>query len=258
MVITVWAGRKTRVHHQRGSSPLFFIIKIVFGDTYMKELSVFVDESGDFGEYRNHSPYYIITMIFHEQEHSVESAVYKLDEEFRNMNIGGHCVHMGPLLRREEDYKYMGIKERQRILNKTMAFVRSVDIKHKSFFIEKKHIQSREDATDKLSKEIDSFIRENYQIFSAYDVIKIYYDNGQVEVNKIISSVFNNLLKNVEFRKVIPSEYKLFQVADLCCTFELLRIKLKYKDLSKSEQRFFGDKRNLQKNYLKHITKKEF
>ena len=31
----------------------------------MKELSIFVDESGDFGEYEKHAPYYIVTMVFH-------------------------------------------------------------------------------------------------------------------------------------------------------------------------------------------------
>ena len=33
----------------------------------MKELSIFIDESGDFGEYEQHSPYYIITMMFHDR-----------------------------------------------------------------------------------------------------------------------------------------------------------------------------------------------
>ena len=29
----------------------------------MKELSVFIDESGDFGEYDDQAPYYIITIL---------------------------------------------------------------------------------------------------------------------------------------------------------------------------------------------------
>ena len=33
----------------------------------MKELSIFIDESGDFGDYDYRSPYYIIAMVFHEQ-----------------------------------------------------------------------------------------------------------------------------------------------------------------------------------------------
>lgn len=224
----------------------------------MKELSVFIDESGDFGEYSSHSPYYIITMIFHNQEDSIEEAVHQLDDAFRNMNLENHCVHVGPLIRREEDYKYMEIKERQRILNKMIAFIRNADITYKSFFIEKKHIEDRVEATGKLAKIIGGFIRDNYEEFMSYDVVKIYYDNGQVEVNKILSSVFNALLQNVEFRKVLPSEYKLFQVADLCCTFELIRLKLENTELSKSEQRFFGNTKDLKKNYLKPLAKKEF
>jgi hypothetical protein len=30
----------------------------------MGELSVFIDESGDFGPYERHAPYYIITLLF--------------------------------------------------------------------------------------------------------------------------------------------------------------------------------------------------
>ena len=31
-----------------------------------KTLSIFIDESGDFGSYSPHSPYYIIAMILHD------------------------------------------------------------------------------------------------------------------------------------------------------------------------------------------------
>ena len=87
------------------------------------------------------------------------------------------------------------------------------------------------EATGKLSKILAAFIRENYQYFCSYDTVKIYYDNGQAEVTRILSSVFNTLLENVEFRKVYPTDYRLFQVADLMCT--------------------------LKKNYLKPLSKKE-
>lgn len=224
----------------------------------MKELSVFIDESGDFGEYSNHSPYYIITMVFHNQELSIQDAVWRLDMDFQAMGLSEHCVHTGPLIRREEDYRYMQIKERQRILNKMIVFIRNMDIRHKSFHIEKRHVKDKIDATGKLARSISAFIRDNYEEFISYDVVKIYYDNGQVEVNKILSSVFNSLLQNVEFRKVFPSEYKLFQVADLCCSFKLLRLKLDNSEISNSEKQFFGNNKNLKKNYLKAIEKKEF
>ena len=51
--------------------------------------------------------------------------------------------------------------------------------------------------------------------------------------------MFNALLENVEFRKVIPSQYRLFQVADLICTLKLTELKLANNTLSKSEKPFF-------------------
>ena len=81
--------------------------------------------------------------------------------------------------------------------------------------------------------------------------------NGQVEVNKILSSVFNVFLENVEFRKVIPSDYRLFQVADLVCTLVLTEMKMNAHNLSKSDIRFFKDERTLKKNYLKPLREKK-
>lgn len=78
-----------------------------------------------------------------------------------------------------------------------------------------------------------------------------------MEVTRILSSVFNALLENVEFRKVIPADYRLFQVADLICTLKLTELKMENHLLSKSEIYFFNDERTLKKNYLKPLSKKE-
>lgn len=224
----------------------------------MKELSVFIDESGDFGEYSPHSPYYIISMVFHNQENGIEDHVKKLNRELSFLGLENHCVHTGPIVRREEDYSSMNITERRRILNKMISFIKQIDIKYKCFYIEKKHLVDPVDASGKLSKMIATFVRDNYNEFTSYDIVKIYYDNGQIEVNKILSSVFNVVLENVEFKKVLPSDYKLFQVADLICSFKLIKLKMDNNSLSSSEESFFDGIRNLKKNYLKSLSKKEY
>ena len=224
----------------------------------MKELSVFIDESGDFGDYKPHSPYYIITMVFHNQDTMIADAVANLDRELDYIGIKRHCIHTGPIIRKEEDYALLTITERRRIFNKMIAFIRQVDIKYKCFSIEKRHINDAVEASGKLSKQIAAFILEHYKEFLTFDNVKIYYDNGQIEVTKILSSVFNALLPNVEFRKAIPSNYKLFQVADLLCTMRLLQLKIDSGLISKSEMAFFGNVRDLNKNYLKPLKQKEW
>lgn len=224
----------------------------------MKELSIFVDESGDFGEYTYHSPYYIITMIFHDQDVDITTQIQKFNYELEMLGLDrNHCVHNGPIIRKERPYEYLDIKERRRILNKMVGFTRQLDISFKSFHIEKKHISDTIEASGKLSKQISAFIRENYKEFLAYNKIKVYYDNGQIQVTRILSSVLNAMLPDVEFRKVLPSDYRLFQVADLICTLELIRIKMDSKTLSKHELDFWGKESVFRKNYLKEVYRKE-
>ena len=223
----------------------------------MKELSIFVDESGDLGEYDYRAPFYIISMVLHDQSIALNGDIRKLEEALSYIGWSKHCVHAGPLLRSEEEYRGYSIKERRKIIMKVMSFIRHLDIHFKSIYIEKKHIEDTIEATGKLSKQLAMFIRDNMEFFYSFDVVKVYYDNGQVEVTRVLSSVFNVLLENVEFRKVIPADYRLFQVADLICTLKLTELKMERNILSKSDLYFFGNERTIKKNYLKPLAKKE-
>ncbi len=224
----------------------------------MKELSIFVDESGDFGEYDYHAPYYIISMVLHNQEVDISMDLRKLEEEMTYIGWPNHCVHAGSVIRSEHEYKEYSLDERQKILKKMIAFIRKLDLKFKTVYIEKKNIGDSVEVVGKLSKLISIFIRSELDYFLGFDKVKIYYDNGQVEVTRILSSVFNVLLDNVEFKKVLPAEYRLFQVADLVCTLKLTELKMEKNALSKSEKFFFSNEKTLKKNYLKVIKDKEF
>ena len=95
-----------------------------------------------------------------------------------------------------------------------------------------------------------------FLICSKHSLIIIYYDNGQIELTKILTSVFNTLYAHVEFRKVKPVDYKLFQAADLICTMELLAEKADSNSFSRSEREFFCSVRDFKKNYFKPLLKK--
>ena len=51
----------------------------------MKELSVFVDESGDYGEYDYRSPYYIVTLLFHDQAIDVAEEIWELKQSLSHI-----------------------------------------------------------------------------------------------------------------------------------------------------------------------------
>lgn len=226
----------------------------------MRELSIFIDESGDFGSYAPHSPFYLISMVFHDQSKDISEPIRILEDNLRQLGFSNnYYIHTGPVIRREGEYKNMDLEARRKLISKLAAFYRKTDSTYHVFQIQKKEVKDVVDAVDRLSKQIADFVRENQEFFYSFDKVKIYYDNGQSEVTKIILSVFNSLLQNTELKKLLPSDYKLFQAADLVCTFRLIHLKLSNgKGLSKSELAFFHTEKKLQKNYIKPLLKKEF
>lgn len=225
----------------------------------MNELSIFVDESGDFGTYEPHAPFYLFTLVFHNQHSSINEQIKHLEHGLADIGFDvKHCFHAGPIIRREGDYQYLSISERRKCLNKILTFSKNADISYITFSAEKKHMPDSLSLTVALSKQLSTFIREEYDFFAGFDRIVVYYDNGQVELNKLLASVFAVMLPQVEFRKVIPADYRLFQVADLFCTLELVSLKEENHIMSKSEEAFFGSMRDMKKNYLKPMYKKRF
>ena len=63
----------------------------------MKDLNIFVDESGDFGDYSPHSPYYIVTLVLHDQTVDITKDIYRLNKIFRDSEWPVSPIHTGPL-----------------------------------------------------------------------------------------------------------------------------------------------------------------
>ena len=236
----------------RGGFPLFFFRKLNMN----KILSVFIDESGDFGPYEVHSPYYIVTMILHNQSIDINDRINSFEEHLINNGYNHHAIHTAPLIRRESIYENDLMENRIKLFNSLFLFFKKLDIKYISILIEKSECEDAVIMASKLSRRLSNELNKNIDYFNQFDLINIYYDNGQVELTKILSSVFSALFTNIDFRKVQPVDYKLFQVADLICTLELLSKKLNNGTLSKSEMDFFGSKKDLNKNYIKKLRLK--
>lgn len=225
----------------------------------MKGLSIFVDESGDFGEYAQHAPYYIITMVFHDQSNDISQNINILNNALRQIGYGDEqAVHTEPLIRREPPYQYFQPNERRTIFSKLYYFTLNCDIKYKSFVFKKAEYENSFKLEARMARELSQFIRENLSYFQSFEKVILYYDNGQHELNRILNTVLATQLADYDVRKVIPNEYRLFQVADLICTLELLKTKMEHGKLSNSEERIFHSKRDLKKDFLKGIQKKEF
>lgn len=224
----------------------------------VRELSIFVDESGDFGDYEPHSPFYLLTLVFHDQSVDISHNLQMLREVIIQRELPDHTVHAGPLIRREREYKVFTGRERKKIFDSLFHFVRITDITYHTTIVEKKQLVREGDLTARIAKQLSALFREHLETFTGFDRVIVYYDYGQHGITTILISVFSVFLNNVEFRKIAPAKYKLFQIADMLCTLELLAAKAERKALSKSELAFFKSAKDLHKSYLRAVQKKRF
>ena len=224
----------------------------------MSELSIFVDESGDFGDYAKHSPYYVVTMVFHDQSADISKQIDILNENLKKIGYENIAVHTEPVIRREEIYANVEPSERRALFTKLYYFVMHSDIRYKTFLYEKIHFEDDMKLEARMAKDFSFFLRIHLEYFQCFDTVIVYYDNGQKQITKMLNAVMATELTNFEMRKVSPVNYLLFQAADLICTLTLLKQRYDANRLTRSDMLLFHSPKELRKDFLKRITEKEF
>lgn len=146
----------------------------------MRELSVFVDESGDFGEVKERPAYYLVSMVFHNQEIDISKEIKKLEESMKNSGFDLEYIHTGPLIRREQIFSSYDIEERRKMLYKMLYFYNRCDVYHDTVIINRKETQNKILLTERLSKEITKLIKKHSTYFEQFDKVIVYYDNGKL------------------------------------------------------------------------------
>lgn len=224
----------------------------------MKELSIFVDESGNFGMNAKHSPYYLVSFVFHDQQHDISEKVSHLERFLSELGFPNHCVHTEPIIRNEAVYKDLTLDERKKIFNCLCRFARRAPVSHKTFVFKKTEADSKFQMLSRMSREIAAFINSHLAFFKSFDSVKIYYDNGQAEITSLITTVMAPLIHDLTVKNITPNNYRLFQVADLFCTLMLTQEKYMDKGkFSRSEICIFSNYHNFKKNYFSILSTKE-
>ena len=98
-------GKVSRLRRGVRPSPMYLISM-----SSTREISVFIDESGSFSssEKNPSSPFCLLCMVFHDQGKDIVKEIERLGNSFFLMGLErDHCVHAGPLIRREQSYAHM-------------------------------------------------------------------------------------------------------------------------------------------------------
>jgi len=217
----------------------------------MSELSIFIDESGDFGEAKATNEYYLVTFVFHNQTNNIKSNVDYLYNSIKNMGFNIDYIHTLPIIRREDVFANYSRDERRSLIYKMLNFTLKCPIKHATVKINRRDAETKLLLAGKISKEITKLLQDYEDYFAGYDKLIVYYDNGQRELSTILNAIFSVHFTSVEFRNASPQKYRLLQVADFICSIELLKIKRLENRLSKSEKMFFYKPNELKKTLKK-------
>lgn len=78
----------------------------------MKQLSVFIDESGDFSFARELSEYYLITLVFHDQKNTLDDLIEYLNNRIRKISPNVQVIHTGPIIRKKDEYSELSLDDR--------------------------------------------------------------------------------------------------------------------------------------------------
>ena len=236
--------------------------------TKNRELSIFIDESGELSApCRPNSckdAFYVVSLVFHNQDTDISGLVDHLNLGLEDMRIPGisrnHALHSYNLIRGERPYQPLSFKERRKLFNKAVDFANAcakVGVVGKTCVIDRRQYcestpmrsgdcrmpdSGRQAMKEEIRDWLDDFIRRNRDRLRTFDTIKVYYDNGQKWLGDLIHESFSSNVVEDELvfkERVSPSQYKLFQVADLLCTYGLLRKKRAVSDYTKTDMQFF-------------------
>ena len=222
-----------------------------------KRLSVFIDESGDLGEYNTITEFYIVSFVFHDQSNNINGQIERLDNSLKMYSMETFAIHTEPLIRREEIYKDMKPHERRDIFSKLFFFSLSINIQYKTFVFSKKHFKNTDSLLAHINRGIFDYLVSKKSFFDKYDEVIIYYDNGQLPIKNTIQTMFSLLFDNIEMRRVVPADYKLFQTADMMCTMYLMNAKYDNHPMSHSEKWIFNSKYDFYHDFFNPMSKKE-
>lgn len=227
----------------------------MWGDI-MKRLNIFVDETGEFGFGNGASELYGVSFTFHEQNNDIMLELNKLNDRLYNIGYTD-MLHIADLIMKRGDYSKFPIAKRKSIFNSIYQFSRRIPVKYKTIIIDKKYTDNSRVLKQKLSLEINNMVKEHERYFNKFDMIIMYYDNGQEVLGTILDAIFSRyegFEHRVEFDH---KEKRLFQVSDMLTYIDKYNYKYKNKmSFTKSEQYFF----NLDeiRKILKELNKKRF
>ena len=142
-----------------------------------------------------------------------------------------------------DEYEGMSMACRKRLLSAFEAFVRGLPYSYKTFSYKRCEVEPPWRFEARFKRDLVVFLTDNLDFLQSFNVVKIYYDNGQQMVTQALHGAIDFVLAKdaVLYRMANAREYHLFQVADYLCAIELTDLKFQNKCLTATDVKIFGE-----------------
>ena len=123
-----------------------------------KELSIFVDESGDRG---GKARYYLLTPVFHDQADSISEAVTGHEAKLTRADLPNITFHSKPLMNGHKDYEFLGLEQRKAMLAYFSSFARKLPISYITFVYRRSQFEDSARLMERMGGDISSAMVEH-------------------------------------------------------------------------------------------------
>ena len=234
------------------TSPLLYL-----GVVVANRLNLHIDETGsqDLSE-----GLYLIAVVLHDHGNDISTPIREYEKHLSIADLDDVPFHGKDLFHGNEGYHAMSIGDRKRLLTQFARLVRTLPIEYFVLRYSVVDTHRREELEARIRRDLVSLAYDHLSFFQRFDTISVYYDNGQGAVSAALRGALDFVLaRNVtDYRDADHSARRLLQVADYICTVERASIAYDAGKQSKTQERFFGNRRNFTQSFMKQLIRKRF
>ena len=178
-----------------------------------RDLSIFVDESGDRG---GKARYYLLTLVIHDQSESIADKIARYEQSLLDSDLPNIPFHSEPLLNGHGPYEGIGLQARKKMLYSFNVLTQRLPISYRTFTYRRSEFDDLAKLTARMKRDISNLLFDHLEFFQRFDEVKVYYDNGQDIVKQALDQSIGFVLSKgvVERRKTSMTDYRLEKVAD--------------------------------------------
>ena len=176
----------------------------------------------------------------------------------RERGLDNLPFHASPLLNGHDQYSGLDISARKSMFMTFFIMLRRLPIRYRTFMYRQNEYAGRAELFTRLRKDMTAFLFDELAWLQSFDVVKIYYDDGQKVVTRSLHAAVEYVLsrESLLYRNASPSEYRLAQAADMLCTLELTAQKFRVGEATRTDEKFFGSAGAFRNNFMKPIKRK--